>query len=92
ELALLLTGLGAAAMVVVVLGVLIIARSVARPLSQITTTIKRVAEGDDHVEVPHAERGDEIGALARAIKVFQEAMDRNRSLNAQVLQDSEARD
>ncbi|WP_456755877.1 methyl-accepting chemotaxis protein [Bradyrhizobium sp. USDA 4461] len=91
-LALLLTGLGAAALIVVVLGVLIIARSVARPLSQITTTIKRVADGDDHVEVPHVGRSDEIGALARAIKVFQEAMERNRSLNAQVLQDSAARD
>ncbi|SDD64152.1 methyl-accepting chemotaxis protein [Bradyrhizobium brasilense] len=91
-MALVLTGLGAAALIVVVLGVLIIARSVARPLSQITMTIKRVAEGTDHVEVPHVGRSDEIGALARAIKVFQEAMDRNRSLNAQVVQDSEARD
>ncbi|QOZ24776.1 methyl-accepting chemotaxis protein [Bradyrhizobium sp. CCBAU 51753] len=92
NMALVLTGLGAAALIAVVLGVLIIARSVARPLSQITTTIKRVAEGADHVEVPHAGRSDEIGALARAIKVFQEAMDRNRSLNAQVVQDSAARD
>ncbi|MCC8936451.1 HAMP domain-containing protein [Bradyrhizobium sp. Arg68] len=92
NMALVLTGLGAAALIAVVLGVLIIARSVARPLSQITTTIKRVAEGADHVEVPHTGRSDEIGALARAIKVFQEAMDRNRSLNAQVVQDSEARD
>ncbi|MCA6125059.1 HAMP domain-containing protein [Bradyrhizobium sp. WSM 1704] len=91
-MALILTGLGAAALIAVVLGVLIIARSVARPLSQITATIKRVADGDDHVEVPHTGRGDEIGALARAIKVFQEAMDRNRSLNAQVVQDSAARD
>ncbi|MBR0872234.1 HAMP domain-containing protein [Bradyrhizobium tropiciagri] len=91
-MALILTGLGAAALIAVVLGVLIIARSVARPLSQITATIKRVADGDDHVEVPHTGRGDEIGALARAIKVFQDAMDRNRSLNAQVVQDSEARD
>lgn len=91
-MALVLTGLGAAALIVVVLGVLIIARSVARPLSQITTTIARVAEGADHVEVPHTGRGDEIGALARAIKIFQEAMDRNRGLNAQVVQDSEARD
>ncbi|MCP1756466.1 methyl-accepting chemotaxis protein [Bradyrhizobium elkanii] len=91
-MALVLTGLGAAALIVVVLGVLIIARSVARPLSQITTTIKRVAEGADHVEVPHVGRSDEIGALAHAIKVFQDAMDRNRSLNAQVVQESEARD
>ena len=33
------------ALVVVVIGVLIISRSVARPLSAITATIKRVAEG-----------------------------------------------
>jgi methyl-accepting chemotaxis protein len=91
-LALVLTGLGAAALIVVVLGVLIIARSVARPLSQITTAIKQVAEGGAHVDVPHVDRGDEIGALARAIGVFQEAMDRNRILNAQVMQDSAARD
>ncbi|WGS01511.1 methyl-accepting chemotaxis protein [Bradyrhizobium sp. ISRA443] len=92
DMALVLTCLGAVALIVVVLGVLIIARSVARPLSQITATIKRVAEGANHVDVPHIGRGDEIGALARAIKVFQEAMQRNRSLNAQVVQDSEARD
>jgi methyl-accepting chemotaxis protein len=92
EMALVLTCLGAAALIVVVLGVLIIARSVARPLGQITATIKRVAEGADNVDVPHIDRGDEIGALARAIKVFQETMNRNRSLNSQVVQDSEARD
>ena len=71
---------------------LIIARSIARPLSVITDTIKRVADGAEGVEVPHADRGDEIGALARAIKIFQEAMDRNRNLNSQVLEDSRARD
>ncbi|MFB9265210.1 methyl-accepting chemotaxis protein [Bradyrhizobium erythrophlei] len=91
DMAFVLTCLGAVALIVVVLGVLIIARSIARPLSQITTTIKRVAEGAEGVEVPHAARSDEIGALARAIKVFQEAMERNRSLNSQVVQDSEAR-
>ena len=87
-----LTGLGVLAIIVVVIGVLIIARSVARPLSVITDTIKRVAEGAEGVEVPHADRGDEIGALARAIKIFQEAMDRNRNLNSQVVEDSKARE
>ena len=91
-MALLLTALGGLALAVVVIGVLIIARSIARPLSVITTTIKQVADGADHVEVPHIERGDEIGALARAIQIFKEAMDRNRKLNSQVLQDSEARE
>src|SRR5438128_573173 len=91
-LAFVLTGLGVLAMAVVVVGVLIISRSVARPLSVITDTIKRVADGAEGVEVPHANRGDEIGALARAIKIFQEAMERNRNLNSQVLEDSKSRD
>src|SRR3954451_16091685 len=91
-LALLLTGLGALTLVVVGMGVLIISRSVARPLSLITATIKRVAEGDENVRVPHTDRADEIGALARAIGIFQQSMDRNRNLNSQVLQDSRARE
>jgi methyl-accepting chemotaxis protein len=91
-LAFLLTCLGALTLVVVGMGVLIISRSVARPLSAITATIKRVAEGDENVEVPHIDRADEIGALARAIGIFREAMDRNRNLNSQVLQDSKARE
>ena len=91
-IAFVLTCLGVLALVAVVIGVLIISRSVARPLSVITDTIKRVAEGAEGVEVPHANRGDEIGALACATKIFQQAMDRNRNLNSQVLEDSRARD
>ena len=64
----------------------------ARPLSVITATIKRVAEGAENVEVPHTDRADEIGALARAIQIFQEAMDRNRNLNSQILLDSRSRE
>src|SRR6266404_5505558 len=86
-LALALTGLGGLALVVVVIGVLIISRSVARPLAVITATIKRVAEGAENVEVPHIDRADEIGALARAIRIFQGAMDGNRSLSSQALLD-----
>jgi methyl-accepting chemotaxis protein len=92
ELASLLTCLGGLALVVVGIGVLIISRSVARPLSVITATIKRVAEGAENVEIPHTDRADEIGALARAIRVFQQAMDRNRNLNSQVVLESQARD
>jgi methyl-accepting chemotaxis protein len=91
-LARVLTCLGGLTLLVVVLGVLIIFRSIARPLSAITTTIKRVAGGEENVEVPHTNRADEIGALAQAIKIFQDAMERNRNLNSQVLQDSKSRD
>jgi len=91
-MALVLTCLCGLALVVVVIGVLIISRSVARPLAVITATIKRVAEGAEDVEVPHTDRADEIGALARAIRIFQGAMDGNRSLNSRVVQDSKARE
>jgi methyl-accepting chemotaxis protein len=91
-MAFLLTLLGGLTLVVVCLGVLIISRSIARPLSIITTTIKRVAEGAEGIEVPHTDRADEIGALARAIQIFQKAMDRNRNLNSRVLEDSKARE
>jgi methyl-accepting chemotaxis protein len=92
QLSFLLTCLGGLALVLVGLGVLIIWRSVARPLSAITDTIKRVAAGDGGVKVPHTDRADEIGALARAIGIFQEAMDHNRNLNSQVTLDSKARE
>jgi len=92
QLAFLLTCLGGLELALVAIGVFIIARMVARPLSVITTTIKQVAEGTEGVEVPHTHRQDEIGALARAIKIFQEAMDRNRNLNSQALLDSKARE
>ena len=92
QLAFLLTCLGGLELVLVGAGVLIIFRSVARPLSVITSTIKQVAEGADNVEVPHTGRADEIGALARAIQIFKEAMERNRNLSAQALVDSKARE
>jgi methyl-accepting chemotaxis protein len=92
QLSLLLTCLGGLALLVVGIGVLIISRSVARPLAVITATIKRVAEGAENVEVPHTDRADEIGALARAIRVFQQAMDGNRNLNSQALLNSRARE
>ncbi|HEX9214381.1 MAG TPA: methyl-accepting chemotaxis protein, partial [Bradyrhizobium sp.] len=58
----------------------------------ITATIKQVADGAENVVVPHSGRADEIGALARAIQVFQDAMGRNRNLATQVSQDSAARE
>ncbi|GMP10416.1 MULTISPECIES: methyl-accepting chemotaxis protein [Bradyrhizobium] len=87
-----LTCLGGVALALVVIGIVIIARSVARPLAAITATIKQVADGTENVVVPHSGRADEIGALARAIQVFQEAMGRNRNLASQVSQDSAARE
>ncbi|MBB4262073.1 MULTISPECIES: methyl-accepting chemotaxis protein [unclassified Bradyrhizobium] len=92
ELSFVLTCLGGVALALVVIGIVIIARSVARPLAAITATIKQVADGTEDVVVPHSDRADEIGALARAIQVFQEAMGRNRNLASQVSQGAAARE
>ena len=87
-----LTCLGGVALALVVIGIVIIARSIARPLASITATIKQVADGAENVVVPYGNRADEIGGLARAIQIFQDAMGRNRNLASQVSQDSAARE
>jgi len=92
NLSFVLTCLGGVALLLVIIGIVLIARSIARPLASITATIKKVAEGADDLEVPHTDRGDEIGALARAIEIFQRAMEHNRILNSQVSEESHARE
>ena len=87
-----LTSLAGVALALVVVGIVIIARSIARPLASITATIKQVADGAENVVVPYGNRADEIGGLARAIQIFQDAMGRNRNLASQVSQDSAARE
>ncbi len=86
-----MTAFGAAALLLAIIGALIIHRSVARPLAAVTRVTEAVAAGAAVQRVPYIDRGDEIGALARSISVFQDAMHRNAELNKTVLSDAEAR-
>jgi methyl-accepting chemotaxis protein len=92
NLSFVLTCLGGVALILVMIGIALIASSIARPLASITATISKVADGAENVEVPHTNRGDEIGALARAIRIFQRSMENNRDLNSQVSSESKARE
>ena len=83
--------LGAAALMLAIFGVLVIHRSIARPLAAVTCVIEAVAGGDATLAVPFRDRSDEVGALARSIAVFQEAMRRNVELNKTVLAEAEAK-
>ncbi len=74
-----------------VVGAVIIWRAVARPLSRIISVTEAVAAGKSDLAVPYGERGDEVGALARSIAVFQDAMRRNEELNKVVLNEGRAR-
>jgi methyl-accepting chemotaxis protein len=86
-----MTVLGAAALMLAMFGALVIQRSIARPLAAVTHVTEAVAGGDAALAVPFRDRPDEIGALARSIAVFQDAMRRNVELNKTVLAEADAK-
>ena len=60
-------------------------RSTARPITQLTVLMGRLADNDLSVEVGGGERRDEIGAMARAVQVFKDnALARVRLEEAQI--------
>jgi methyl-accepting chemotaxis protein len=83
--------LGTAALMLAMFGALVIQRSIARPLAAVTRVTEAVAGGDATLAVPFRDRPDEIGALARSIAVFQDAMRRNVELNKTVLAEAEGK-
>jgi methyl-accepting chemotaxis protein len=89
--ALWLTLLAGFAVTLAAAGAFVISRSVARPIAGITRVTEAVAAGNASIAVPYSERGDEIGALARSIGVFQRAMQTNEELNRTVRTDAETR-
>src|SRR3546814_19244031 len=42
-------------------------------MRHLTDLVARLTGGDLRIEVPHTERGDEVGAIARAIEDFRHA-------------------
>ncbi|MBI1203734.1 MAG: HAMP domain-containing protein [Rhodopseudomonas sp.] len=73
------------------LALLMISRGIVVPLRVITAVTTSVADGNENVAVPFSDRADEVGALARAIGVFRQAMQRNKELNKTVIVDAESR-
>src|ERR1043165_183212 len=87
--------LGVLSVVCVILaitGIILIWRAVARPLRHITRVTEEVAGGATGITIPHANRQDEVGALARSIVIFQQAIERNAELNRTVAEDVKARE
>jgi methyl-accepting chemotaxis protein len=56
---------------------------VTRPLKRTTDVLRLVADGDTDFEVPDVGRGDEIGDIARAIKVFKTSLIENERLQTE---------
>ncbi|HLO74836.1 MAG TPA: methyl-accepting chemotaxis protein [Magnetospirillum sp.] len=53
---------------------LLIARQIARPITHLTRTMTVLARGKLDEPVPDRDRGDEVGAMARALGTFKDSM------------------
>ncbi|MBI1208032.1 MAG: HAMP domain-containing protein [Azospirillum sp.] len=67
---------------------LLVVRSITRPLRAIEAAMERLAGGDETAQVPGTARGDEIGSMARAVRVFKENLARTQELE-QAARDNE---
>ncbi|MEP7239930.1 MAG: methyl-accepting chemotaxis protein [Devosia sp.] len=66
----LMAAVGGGLLLIVAIASLLLARSIARPLTLLTGGMKSIAAGDLDAEVDTGRRGDEIGEMAGALEVF----------------------
>ncbi|BBE72347.1 methyl-accepting chemotaxis protein [Oharaeibacter diazotrophicus] len=56
-----------------------LSRVISRPITGVTAAMRRLASGDTDVAIDAAERGDEIGGMLKAVRVFRDnAIERRR--------------
>ncbi len=77
-----LTAAGATLLVILV-GILA-ARQITRPILSLAGLTRRVVDGETGIGVPHLDRGDEVGEMARALDVFKDDAERVRRLGEAV--------
>jgi len=85
-----LVGVGISAVIGTV--ILVLGRSIARPATDLTAAMRRLADGDYTVEIPGHTRGDELGSMAVALAVLRDAAQERHSLEQQVARERSARD
>lgn len=61
--------------------VTIVVRGITRPIAMLTRDMGLLAQGDRTVSIDGVERGDEVGAMSRAVQVFKDAMIAKEELN-----------
>ncbi len=75
--------LGIGALFALLLSVYVTVTQVVRPMRGLTDTMTVLADGNLAVDVPGSARGDELGAMARAVEVFKQNGIKVREMNAQ---------
>jgi len=92
NLAVLLTPISIAAIfVAIVCGFVVVRRTIALPLGSLVGVVGELADGHLAVEVPHQNRGDEVGRLARAVLIFKENGVERERMKSEAEREQEAR-
>ncbi len=60
----------------------VIGNGIAKPIQSMTNAMTRIANGDLSAPIQGGERGDEIGAMARAVEVFKQNAQQVEALNS----------
>jgi len=66
-------------------------RTMSKPLAEMAGLMRRLAEGDTAVAVPDAERQDEIGAMAKALRIFKDNAVKTQEMTAKAKAEAEER-
>ncbi|KQQ79777.1 methyl-accepting chemotaxis protein [Aureimonas sp. Leaf324] len=82
--------MGLAAIAIMLGSALFLYTSLARPLRRMTGVVTRLADGDTTVDIPFADRREEIGNLAGAMAVFRDGLVERRRLEAEATAAREA--
>ncbi|MCF4126628.1 methyl-accepting chemotaxis protein [Methylobacterium sp. SyP6R] len=78
----------AASLLIAAVMALMVSRTLAMPLRAMAALMQRLAQGDKSIVVAGVERGDEVGAMARAVEVFRRnAIEADRLAAAQAAED-----
>ena len=69
----------------------LLTRHIGTPIRRLDATMTALAAGDLTQDVPATGRGDEVGAMARSVAVFRDALVEQRRLEAEQLAESDAK-
>jgi methyl-accepting chemotaxis protein len=67
----------------IAIAVLIARNGISKPIAMIVNTLRELAHGNTDVDIQGADRGDEIGELAKAALFFKEQSEENRRISAE---------
>ena len=71
---------------------LLLARGIGKPIREITSTMRGLADGNLDLAVPHGGRHDEIGTMAATIEVFRKGLVERRNLEVEAAEQRQVAD